>query len=164
MKGTYHRRALTVEQRIESMLAPPDVRGCRVWLGQRLNHLGTRPEGYGQIKISGVRRRVNRVIWELHNGPLLPGDLVCHTCDNPPCCTLAHLFKSDAAGNMADKVAKRRQATAHLKLTVHQAREVLRYRSKGWSLGQISKKYGVSPQAISFIVRGVHFKYLQEPQ
>lgn len=34
--------------------------------------------------------------------------MVCHTCDNPPCCRGSHLFLGDALANMQDKVAKGR--------------------------------------------------------
>lgn len=96
----------------------------------------------------------------LHRGPLGRTDLVCHSCDTPACCTLSHLFKSTTAGNMADKVAKGRQARAHRKLTVEQARNVLSLDRVGWSLSRIAVKYRVTPQAISHIVSGKNFKYL----
>lgn len=37
-----------------------------------------------------------------------PQQVVCHTCDNPPCIWPGHLFVGDQADNEQDKVAKRR--------------------------------------------------------
>lgn len=79
----------------------PDA--CWPWTGTR----GVR--GYGQITHGkNGRYRAHRLAWELHNGSP-PGELlVCHSCDNPPCCNPAHLFLGTPAANMEDKMAKGR--------------------------------------------------------
>jgi hypothetical protein len=65
------------------------------------------PEGYGVTKLAGFRR-AHRLAWCLTNGPIPDGMLVCHTCDNPPCCNPAHLFLGTESDNRQDMLAKGR--------------------------------------------------------
>ena len=76
--------------------------GCLEWTG------GTTPDGYGKIKIDGVTVVAHRLAWTLTVGPIPEGMCVCHTCDNPPCCNVNHLWLGTNAENMADKMAKGR--------------------------------------------------------
>lgn len=57
------------------------------------------PVGYGMIGDGGKLVKTHRLAWELVNGPIPVGMLVCHSCDNPPCCN---------ADNTADMIAKGR--------------------------------------------------------
>lgn len=77
--------------------------GCIEWSASRF------AQGYGQIKIDGKNRKTHRVAWELVNGPIPDGLMVCHRCDNPPCCNLDHLFLGTAADNTHDMQAKGRR-------------------------------------------------------
>ncbi len=81
-----------------------DPGGCRPWTG------GADKDGYGLVTIGGVRYRTHRVAWEIANGSIPDGLLVLHKCDNPPCCNTDHHFLGTHVDNMADKVAKGRQA------------------------------------------------------
>jgi hypothetical protein len=74
---------------------------CWPWLASRV------PDGYGQIKIAGKMLKAHRVAYVLTFGDI--GDLkVLHSCDNPPCCNPAHLFKGTTADNNRDKAEKGR--------------------------------------------------------
>lgn len=64
--------------------------GCRVWTGAHDQ------KGYGQIRRGGRAYRVHRVIWSAKHGPIPPGILICHECDNPPCTEERHLFAGSA--------------------------------------------------------------------
>lgn len=78
---------------------------CWLWHGTR------DPHGYGILWVRGRNVRAHRLSWELHYGPVPAGMNVLHHCDNPTCVRPDHLFLGTHADNVADKVAKGRQAS-----------------------------------------------------
>lgn len=78
--------------------------GCIEYTGFRL------PRGYGMIGVDqgGRSELTHRVAWALANGPIPDGVQVCHSCDNPPCCNVEHLFLGTAHENMQDMARKGR--------------------------------------------------------
>lgn len=67
--------------------------------------------GYGMVAIGGGRsERAHRASWKFVNGPIPEGLQVLHRCDTRCCVNPSHLFLGDNAANVADKVAKGRQA------------------------------------------------------
>lgn len=107
--------------------------------------------------------RANRAAWVLVNGPIPDGMLVCHHCDNPPCCNPAHLFLGTNSDNIADRDAKGRQARvpgkkgegSHLAhLTLQQVSEIrARYAAGGITYRELAPQYSVSEGAIGKVVR-----------
>ncbi|MGV0949437.1 MAG: HNH endonuclease signature motif containing protein [Azonexus sp.] len=75
---------------------------------------GKNSAGYGHshIRVGPSRKQygilAHRMAWELEHGPVPKGMLVCHTCDNPACVNVAHLFLGSPRDNMLDKMAKGR--------------------------------------------------------
>ncbi len=64
--------------------------------------------GYGRVSIGGVFVMTHRAAWIEANGEVPDGLLVCHKCDNPPCCDPNHLFVGTHQDNNDDCVAKGR--------------------------------------------------------
>jgi len=89
----------------EKFWASLDIRGNEdCWEWQR----GRDDGGYGCVCYSGKRYGAHRLAWELTNGPIPEGLLVCHSCDNPPCCNPKHLFLGTHGDNMQDALTKGR--------------------------------------------------------
>ncbi len=68
--------------------------------------------GYFAIKLEGDKLAKShiapRVAWELLNGPIPKGMLVCHKCDNRPCINIDHLFLGTHKDNAKDMIQKGR--------------------------------------------------------
>lgn len=79
---------------------------CYEWLGDR------RQLGYGEItrkcKTKRTRRAAHIVAFEAAYGAIPEGLKVCHSCDNPGCVRLEHLFLGTQADNIRDCIAKQR--------------------------------------------------------
>lgn len=67
-------------------------------------------EAYGHFDALNTTLIAHRVAFELCVRPLVPGELVCHRCDNPPCCNPDHLFVGTHLDNNRDRHAKGRSA------------------------------------------------------
>jgi len=116
-----------------------DESGCWLWVGARNR------DGYGHISIDATKRATaSRVAWELHNGPIPSGMLVCHHCDMPPCVRPDHLFLGTPADNSHDRDRKGRQgASPQAKLTQAQVSELRMRRASGEKLKDLAQTFGV---------------------
>ena len=136
-----------------------DADGCWPWEGTH------NADGYGLVTIDACTELVPRVVWTLENGPIPEGKHVLHSCDNPSCCRLDHLFLGTHQDNMADRDAKGRQASnsgednSNAVLTEKQVREIKTLKGS-MSQGEIAEMYGVSRGQIGHIHRGVSWGHV----
>ena len=120
----------------------PDA--CWPWMAYRTKH------GYGMIGLGGKGNpeRSHRVAWLLTHGPIPEGELIRHSCDNPPCCNPAHLSPGTPGDNMADRDAAGRQArgesAGRVKLTEFDVREIRAQRAAGATAPSLASRYGVA--------------------
>lgn len=132
--------------------------GCWSWIGA-LDKCG-----YGKVSFMD-EQLAHRASWRLHFGPIAPGMLVCHHCDNPKCVNPAHLFLGTQVDNMRDMRIKHRrkgrgigEANGRAVLTwekVNAIRAEYRRGTKGNSSQPgLSRKYGISQTMIGLIVNG----------
>lgn len=145
--------------------APDD---CWEWQG----YIST--SGYGLMG-RGTRAEgtvgTHRVAWEVTNGPIPAGLLVCHTCDNRLCCNPAHMFLGTIYDNAQDMKRKGRgrgaegSSNGHAKLTRSQVDEIVqRYEpaiGKGFGMVRpsnaeaLAAEFGITPQYVSQLARNV---------
>ena len=119
--------------------------------------------GYGYKWYKGKTRHAHRVAYAVHHNLDIDtmGGVVMHSCDTPSCVNPEHLTLGTHAANMADMVAKNRQATGESqgssKLTAEQVSEIKRRHKprcpmNGGSV--LAREFGVDPMVVSRIVRG----------
>jgi hypothetical protein len=88
--------------------------GCFEWTGS------TDWSGYGQIVVEGRKWMTHRLMYRLANGELPAFSrekgaqtIVCHTCDNPPCCNPGHLYLGTQKNNGQDRADRCRMKRSY---------------------------------------------------
>ena len=124
--------------------------GCIEWTGATSN-------GYGNINVGNNKWKLaHRVAWELEHGAIEDGLWVLHSCDNPLCVNVRHLFLGTHADNMKDmslKKRNRRGINHHwAKLFDDSIRDIRTRRASGESRKLIAEMYGISPGHVTRIV------------
>lgn len=106
-------------------------------------------------------RRLHRLVYELHNGPIPDGMFVCHTCDNPQCCNPDHLFIGSPMDNSVDMVRKGRQAWQ--KLSVNDV-QYIKSNPDSLSPRRLADMFGVSRRSVRDIHSGNTWKHVEPKQ
>ena len=130
-----------LEDRFWRFVTPGEEDECWIWTGC------TNWKGYGLIRDNYVTLKAHRVSYEIHQGPIPEGMLVCHTCDVRTCVNPKHLFIGTAQDNEDDKQSKGRHFH---KLNAEQIYEILTSTESQYSLAD---KFGVTQSAISLAKR-----------
>lgn len=114
-------------------------------------------DGYGHFTLYDTNVvRSSRFVYEQYNGPIPEGKLVCHTCDNPPCCNPNHLFLGTIKENSHDMVRKGRAPEGRKEfgsefaiLTELDIQDILNMKYKNFK--EISENLGVAHNTINSI-------------
>lgn len=97
------------DERFNSNIDRSDQSGCWVWTG------GKSRGGYGVFNLGARGRKTlaHRWAYERYVGPIPPGQLVRHHCDNPPCVNPAHLTTGTHKDNADDRTERLRLPVYH---------------------------------------------------
>jgi len=152
-----HDGHLTVKERLEKNQIITE-NGCIEWTKQRDKG------GYGVISINNYPHRVPRVSYETYIGPITPGLLVLHKCDNRACFNPDHLFLGTYQDNTDDMVRKGRNDVGedkkNSKLTDDLVREIKTRLSNGETVNGIFPDYPVSGACLRRIRAGIAWKHI----
>ncbi len=124
--------------------------GCLVYTGY------CNAKGYGWVSCPGGNLLAHRVVFEHWCGKA--SQHVLHSCDNPPCVDIAHLWEGSAADNSADMVLKGRsprtrgEQSGKAKLTNADVMVIHDLHALGGSNGYIAQRFSVHPAHISRII------------
>lgn len=129
---------------------------CWPWTGSIVG-------GYGTFRFDGKTRKAHRVAFFLAHGrwPLNDG---LHSCDNPRCCNVAHIWDGTHQDNMADMKAKGRARSVrgsqnkNAKLTEDDVRAILRDPRPRL---EVMQTYGIGSSALHAIYRGQTWKHVE---
>ncbi|MCU0905634.1 MAG: HNH endonuclease [Tabrizicola sp.] len=139
-------------QSFDQWLVRDERTGCKNFTGCKVG------AGYGRLRIGEKIILAHRHAYELENGPIPAGMLVCHKCDNPACCNHEHLFLGSQITNMQDRAGKGRygtqakgQSNGAAKLTDADIPAIRKLLAEGRRQKDIAEMYGVTQPLISMI-------------
>lgn len=162
MKMRRSKSKAPLAERLRRGLRLNEKTGCLEWTGH------CHWKGHGQISIGGRNAGIGYthvVAWEMENGPVPEGMIVCHRCDSPACCNPEHLFLGTRADCTALMVSKNRHSHGErhaVKLNssiVLRIKELLRL---GLTQQEIADDFGVARSMIGLIKQGKRWKHLSD--
>jgi hypothetical protein len=145
----------TLRDKFEASVSTSDT-GCLEWTR------AVNAYGYGVVRDDNSKTKLaHRAAWFLAYGAY-PKKHLLHTCDNPKCVRLDHLFEGSQADNMADKMQKGRHKWGNRKWAPNEPKpwskltleQVLAIKSADGPQTRIAAQYGISQKTVSDIKRG----------
>ena len=132
--------------------------GCIIWTGK------SHSNAHGRMTVQGKSYYAHRVAYVMFKGPLPIDKVVCHSCDNPQCVNVEHLFLGSIRDNSIDLAKKglngtvlhpeayanRRfgpKITDEIKMAALNA-----YLDTNLSQREIAAKYGISKSMVNKII------------
>lgn len=147
-------KSVTKQYIMDRAIPVPDA-GCWIW------ELSQVKGGYGKVCIDNKTLIASRVAWEVWNGEIPDGLIVCHKCDTPACVNPNHLFLGTARENTDDMLKKARQAKGEKSPMAKLTSEiVIKLRNESGSHDSIAKKYGLKRGVVRQVRIGETWRHL----
>ena len=127
----------------------------------------TQLDEYSGKRVGGVMVSGHRAAWMAVHGPIPEGMWVLHKCDTPACVNVEHLFLGTPTDNIKDMMAKGRanflkgSQHHHAKLNEVAVRVIRYVCGHGRTQASVARAYGISPMAVSDVVRGTRWAHVQ---
>lgn len=94
--------------------------------------------------------------------------MICHACDNPPCCNPGHLWRGTALDNNHDRIAKGwtvhgthiGEANPNRVLAEEAVEQILFDLRRGATNTELGERFGVHHSQISNIRRGLSWTHV----
>lgn len=119
---------------------------CWEWTGMKDK------DGYGLMKISNIRYRCHRIVYELIYGLIPEGLYILHSCNNSSCCNPNHLRSGTQQENVKQMDDERRRI-GNNKLKEKDVIEIRRkYKENIYTQEQLAKEYNIKQPEISRII------------
>jgi len=127
---------------------------CWVWTAAKTKL------GYGQFRVGSSMQYAHRVSLSFGLGRM-PQPQALHACDNPSCVRPSHLSEGTRERNMKEAYDRGRRQVAkcqgeqhgNAKLNESDVREIRKCCSEGETQAALSRRYGISGNCVSRIVR-----------
>jgi len=140
----------------------PSLGPCWVWIGTK--HFKPNYE-YGIFWRGDRRILAHRWVYEFYVGEVSEELVVCHSCDNPSCVNLQHLFAGKPKDNADDRDAKGRQAKGgqigSAKLSEADVIQIRGRLAAGERQYLIARSFGIDPSAVCNINRGKNWTHVR---
>lgn len=165
IRASHLARLGPLEERFWKLVDIADEDSCWLWLGARDQ------DGYGlMIGKNTEHRGTHRAAFVFTYGPIPPGLLVCHSCDNRPCCNPNHLFLGTPGDNSRDMASKGRCALQRgtavnpwSKLTAVEVESIRACCMSRIDHKLIARHFNVSVKTIRNIHKRQTWKNIQDP-
>lgn len=122
--------------------------------------------GYGKFWLRGRTDLAHRVAFRVCHGPIPPGLMVRHTCDNPPCANPSHLILGTVIDNARDALDRDRyrrgSRNPRAKLTEQAVIEIRQCWTAGETQVSLARRFGVSRAAVQFALSGKNWAHVKE--
>lgn len=147
-----------------SKVAVAGVDECWPYLGD------VTPNGYGRLRWANGKTSAHRLSYVLTNGVIPDGLVVCHTCDNKPCCNPKHLYAGTNKQNSQDASARgllkgvnpKGIRNGNSKLSEEDVRYIKWNCLKEYgSVVRFAKRFGVTDGTIRAILKDRAWKHLE---
>lgn len=111
-------------------------------------------DGYGKFADGGIWHRAHRLSYKWHNGDLIPGRVVLHSCDNPKCVRPEHLSQGTQKENMQDMARRGRGRKPGVPRHVLEADQAVAIYDSQEPIRALARQYDVYPSTIRAIKNG----------